>query len=155
MHASTTLRKTTVLTGLLLIAGLTPPAPAGGAPIQADADAIREVVTSAYIDGLHRNGGREQIRAGFHPEFVMKYVDGDGNLRSVTIEEWIGRLPAEGTPVGHEVSHEIPTVDVTDDTAVARVEVYFDGEHVFTDYMGLYRFDEGWRIVTKIFQGHR
>lgn len=155
-HTPAIARTATILAGLLLLVAAAPPAPAlAAASSPADAEAIRDVIASAYIEGLHRNGSREAIRAGFHPDFVMKYLDDEGGVRSVTIEEWIGRLPAEGTPVGHEVTHEIPSVDVTDDTAVARVLVYFDGEHVFTDYMGLYRFEEGWRIVTKTFQAHR
>ena len=119
----------------------------------ADADAIRSVIGSAYVNGLHLNGSRDDIRSGFHPEFVMS-VRTDEGVRKVSIEEWIGRLPAEGTDVGHTVTHEIPTVTRTGDAAVATVEVHFDGEHVFTDYMGLYRFPEGWRIVNKIFQSH-
>ncbi|MFW6084228.1 MAG: nuclear transport factor 2 family protein [Gemmatimonadota bacterium] len=115
-----------------------------------DAEAIREVITSAYIEGLHRNGSREDIRAGFHPDFVMKVLSDDG-IVDVTIEDWIARLPEEGTSPDHTVSHRIPTVDVSGVAATARVEVLFDGEHVFTDYMSLYRFSDGWKIVGKIF----
>ena len=53
------------------------------------------------------------------------------------------------------VSAEIPTVDIAGNAAVARAQVYYDGEHVFTDYMSLYRFPEGWRIVAKIFNNER
>jgi ketosteroid isomerase-like protein len=38
--------------------------------------------------------------------------------------------------------------------AVARVEVHRDGKHIFTDYLSLYRFADGWKIVGKIFQSH-
>lgn len=115
-----------------------------------DAEAVREVITSAYIEGLHMNGSREDIRAGFHPDFVMKVLSDDA-IVDVTIEEWIARLPVEGTSPDHTVSHRIPNVDVSGVAATARVEVLFDGEHVFTDYVSLYRFSDGWRIVGKIF----
>lgn len=121
--------------------------------VNEDADAIREVIRSAYIEGLHENGSRDAIRAGFHPEFVMS-VYREGAITRVGIEEWIARLPEEGKPPSREVTADIPDVHIVDDTAVARVEVFFDGEQVFTDFMGLYRFPEGWRIVNKIFQGH-
>jgi len=32
---------------------------------------------------------------------------------------------------------------------VARVELFKEGKHLFTDYMSLYRFQEGWKIVAK------
>jgi hypothetical protein len=28
------------------------------------------------------------------------------------------------------------------------------GKHLFTDYQLLYRFDDGWRIVSKVFHSH-
>lgn len=115
-----------------------------------DAEQIRDVIASAYIDGLHKNGDRADIRAGFHPSFVMKVLR-DGEISDVAIEDWIGRLPPEGEVSDREVTHTVPNVDIAGRAAVARVEVEVNGEPVFTDFMSLYRFDEGWRIVAKIF----
>lgn len=141
------------LLGVVALASMV--AAVGTSEVKSDPDeeAIREVVGSAYIRGLHLNGSREDIRAGFHPEFVMS-VRSDEGVQKVSIEEWIGRLPPAGQKVDREVTFEVPTVTRTGDAAVATVQVYFDGRHVFTDYMGLYRFSEGWRIVNKIFQSH-
>jgi hypothetical protein len=47
---------------------------------------------------------------------------------------------------------EFPLVDITNNEAVARVEVHRDGKHIFTDYLSLYSFADGWKIVGKIFQ---
>jgi hypothetical protein len=124
--------------------------PASADPENPDAEAIRQVITSAYVEGLHMNGSREAIRAGFHPDFVMKVMADDG-ITDVTIEEWIARLPEEGTAPGHAVGHEIPDVSVSGIAATARVEILFDDRHVFTDYMSLYKFGDDWRIVAKIF----
>lgn len=144
-----TSRTILLLTTIVLVVG----AAAWHPPVDADAsdaEEIRRVVASAYIDGLHRNGSREAIRAGFHPAFVMQVFRND-SISSVGIEEWIARLPRPGTPPGHTVGHRIPDVSISGLAAVARVEVTFDDRHVFTDYMSLYKFDEGWRIVAKIF----
>ena len=35
--------------------------------------------------------------------------------------------------------------------AVAKLDVYKGETHFSTDYMLLYRFDAGWRIVSKVF----
>lgn len=126
-----------------------------GQPIQGqdhhhDTEEIRSVIMSAYIHGLQSNGSRDDIRSGFHPDFVMKVL-GEGSITNVTIEQWIGRLPPEGQSPDYTVTADIPTVDIAGDAAVARVLVHYDDEHVFTDYMSLYRFPEGWRIVAKIF----
>lgn len=139
------------LLAIVFMASLTafqsPDAPDAGNP---DAEAIRQVITSAYVEGLHMNGSRDAIRAGFHPDFVMKVLTEEG-MSDVTIEEWIARLPAEGTSPPHTVDHEIPDVSVSGVAATAKVEILFDGRHIFTDYMSLYKFGDDWRIVTKIF----
>ena len=54
----------------------------------------------------------------------------------------------------YEITSEIPLVDVTGNAAVARVELYKDGKHIYSDYMSLYRFDDGWKIVGKIYHRH-
>jgi hypothetical protein len=118
-----------------------------------DADAIRSVVTEAYIEGIQKNGSRDAIRRGFHPGFVMKVLS-NGQLSDVTIEQWIARMPAAGTPPRGRIEHRFPAVAVTGDAAVATVDIDIDGKHVFTDYISLYRFPEGWRIVGKIFYRH-
>ena len=85
--------KVRILGALVAAAALVGPAAAEAQ--HHDADEIRSVIMSAYIDGLQSNGSREDIRRGFHPDFVMKVLR-DGAVTSVTIEEWIGRLPPEG-----------------------------------------------------------
>ena len=45
-------------------------------------------------------------------------------------------------------------MDVTGNAATVRLELYRDGKHAFTDYLSLYRFPDGWKIVSKTFQAH-
>jgi hypothetical protein len=45
-------------------------------------------------------------------------------------------------------------VDIEGSAAVVRVEIWRDGAHTFTDYLSLYRFPDGWRIVGKIYYTH-
>ena len=52
------------------------------------------------------------------------------------------------------VRAEFPIVDVTANEAVVKVELYRDGKHAFTDLLLLYRFPDGWKIVSKIFQSY-
>jgi len=35
------------------------------------------------------------------------------------------------------------------------VELFRDGELVFTDYLSLLKFDSGWRIVAKVYHKHQ
>jgi hypothetical protein len=122
----------------------------------AEVDAVKAVVTSAYVEGVHRQGDPALMRAGFHPDFRM-YTLRDGKVGIVTLEEWaerIGRSARERKGPAPGVEANFTQVDVTGSAAVARVELHRDGKHVFTDYLSLYKLPEGWRIVAKTFQSH-
>jgi hypothetical protein len=79
-------------------------------------------------------------------------------MTAVTLEEWITRMEngARKNPDAPRpaIKAEFPVVNVTGNAAVARVEIYRDGKHTFTDYLSLYKFADGWMIVGKIFQAH-
>ena len=47
--------------------------------------------------------------------------------------------------------HTFKLVDVAGYAAVAILDVYRGDIHFSTDYLLLYRFEEGWQIVSKIF----
>jgi len=46
-------------------------------------------------------------------------------------------------------------VDVTGNAAVAKIEIYKDGKHIYSDYMALYKIDNNWKIVNKIYFSHK
>jgi len=122
-----------------------------------DADAVKAVVQSAYVEGVHANMNPDQMRRGFHPDFRMLVLR-DGKLTSITLDEWIGRMEANAKQNPNapkpSVRAEFPIADVTGNEAVVKVELYRDGKHAFTDYLFLYKFPEGWKIVSKIFQAY-
>ena len=142
---------------LTLAAVLSPTLALGGEAPAADQAAVREVVVRAYVEGIHKESDPEKIRSGFHSDFTM-FVNADEGIIKVTRDEWIARIeegkrknPDRPRP---EVRHEFSSVDVTGGAAVARIEIFRDGKHTFTDYLSLYRFDDGWRIIGKIFHRH-
>lgn len=122
----------------------------------ADVEAVKAVVQSAYVDGVHAKGDVALMRGGFHPSFRMLTLR-DGALTPVTLDEWAGRIEkgaADRSAPRPEIRAEFTSVDVTKDAAVVRLELYRGGKHAFTDYLSLYRFPDGWKIVSKTFQAH-
>ena len=122
-----------------------------------DSSDVRAVIQSAYVDGVHVKLDPAAMRKGFHPDFRMLVLK-DGKMTAVTLEEWITRMEAgaKKNPDAPRpaIKAEFPVVNVTGNAAVARVEIYRDGKHTFTDYLSLYKFADGWMIVGKIFQAH-
>jgi hypothetical protein len=129
---------------------------AAGAVESEDVTAVKAVVTSAYVEGVHRQGDPALMRAGFHPDFRM-YTLREGKVGFVPLEEWaerISRGAKERKGPAPKIEADFAQVDVTGSAAVARVELRRDGKHAFTDYLSLYKQPDGWRIVAKTFQAH-
>lgn len=93
------------------------------------------------------------MREGFHPDFVMTVHDG-AEVIVMSLDAWLERMGLDGEPNPEPVEGRVPHVDVTGGTAIAKVEIHEGGEHVYTDYFGLYETDAGWKIVNKIFHAH-
>jgi ketosteroid isomerase-like protein len=122
----------------------------------ADQEAVKAVVRSAYIEGVHAKADPALMRGGFHPDFRM-FTLREGALATLTLDEWAARIEKgarERKGPAPVIRHEFTHVDVTGNAATARVEIHRDGKHVFTDYLSLYRFPDGWKIVGKIFHSH-
>ena len=116
--------------------------------------AIKQVVEEAYIEGIHKTQNMKTIRSGFHPEFRMLVLS-DDKLNKVSLEEWMPRIEemkkADPQMWAGETTHKWHLVDICNTAAVIKIEVHKDGRYFSTDYMLLYRFSEGWKIVSKVF----
>lgn len=124
-----------------------------------DEDAVKQVVTSAYVEGIQNNGKTEDIRKGFHPTFNMLRLT-DNDIKPLPIEEWIAAIEkrkAEAKPTDKVVRTEAKFlyVDITGNAATVKLELSREGKKIFTDYLVLYKFTEGWRIVSKTYYRHQ
>lgn len=143
-----------LIVAALLAAALLAPA-ASPARAQTDEDAIKALVQSAYVDGLQNLGDLDRTRAGFHPDFVLLGLR-DGQLTKLPIAEWIAsaaKRKADGArpPL---TTVKFLTVDITGSAASVKLELHQNDKRIFTDYLSLYRFPDGWKIVGKIYHRH-
>jgi hypothetical protein len=117
-------------------------------------EAIKKVIEEAYIKGIHGTQNEHTVKSGFHRDFAMLVLQ-DNEIDKVDVDEWLSRLErmkADNPDLwSAETRHEFRLVDATGYAAVAKLDVYKGDIHFSTDYMLLYRFEEGWRIVSKVF----
>jgi predicted mannosyl-3-phosphoglycerate phosphatase (HAD superfamily) len=122
--------------------------------VNVDKEAIKQVIEKAYIQGIHGNQDKETAESGFYRDFAMLVLQ-DNALEKVRVDEWLARVEVmkrENPDMwAAETRHTFELVDVTGYAAVAKLQVHKGATHFSTDYMLLYRFREGWRIVSKIF----
>jgi hypothetical protein len=123
---------------------------------QSDEESIKSVVTSAYIEGIHNRGNVEDIRRGFHPTFnMLRMVQNE--IKPFPIEEWISSIEKakkENPAPQPRTEGKFIDIDVTGTAAVVKLELYRESKLIFTDYLVLYKFNEGWRVVSKTFYRH-
>jgi hypothetical protein len=116
--------------------------------------AIQQVIEQAYVQGIHGTQDEATVRSGFHPDFRMLVLRDDA-MEGVSVGDWLGRI--EGMKADNpalwsaETRHTVRLIDVAGDAAVAKLDVYKGAAHFSTDYMLLYKFKDGWRIVSKVF----
>jgi hypothetical protein len=119
--------------------------------------AIVAVVDRAYVHGVHIDSDPELMRSGMHDSFVM-FVQSDKGINQLTRDAWIERLAAarakDPNAKKPEIKADITVLDRSGKAAVAKVALFRDGKQIFTDYISLYRFEEGWKLVSKIFNRH-
>lgn len=116
--------------------------------------AVKKLIEKAYIKGIHGTQDEKVVKSGFHKDFAMLVLK-DNAIDRFDVDRWLERIPKlkKENPKLWEASttHQFAFVDVTDNAAVAKLDVYKGDTHFSTDYMLLYKFKEGWRIVSKIF----
>ena len=123
-----------------------------------DTAAIKEVVDRAYVHGVHIDADPEKMRSGMHDSFVMFIRNGDA-VTGLTRDAWIARIEASKAQAKPDAARpetkaDIEVLDRSGDAAVVRVKLFRDGKQIFTDYISLYRFDSGWKLVGKVFHRH-
>ena len=115
---------------------------------------IKQVIEKAYIAGIHTDQDENKVKSGFHHDFAMLVLT-EGGLQKVNVEEWLTRVEVMKSDNpglwASETRCTIEFIDTAGYAAAVKLEVFKGETHFSTDYMLLYRFDEGWKIVSKVF----
>ncbi len=124
---------------------------------QSEEDAVKQVITTAYVGGIHNGGPVSDIRAGFHPGFNMLRLI-KNEVSPLPIEEWIKNIEKSRSEnpnaTRSRVDSKFINVAVVGNSANVTLELWREEKKIFTDHLLLYKFDEGWRIVSKSFFRH-
>jgi len=119
-----------------------------------DKEIILKTIDKAYVQGIQNIKDVANIEKGFHPGFNLLGVDQNNQLTKFPIYTWndlVKKREASGKMPEVETTAKYPLVDITGNAAIVKVELYREGKMIFTDYLSLYKFEEGWRIVAKIY----
>lgn len=124
---------------------------------EADKEAIKKVIQTAYVEGLQNEGDINKIDSGIHPGFVLLGIGDDNEMWKYPIDDWKantlkkkekGVYPRTGDK---KVTIKFLNIDITGTAAVAKIEFYVGNEKRYVDYISLYKFDDSWKMVNKIY----
>lgn len=119
--------------------------------------AVIKVIEDAYLKGICNVGDAEAVKKGFHEDFSLKGIN-NGKLSVLPISRWIeiiNKRKAEGEyPPKEKTRFEYPLIDITGNAAMVKIKYLRGNEHIYTDYLLLLKFSEGWRITDKVYFHH-
>ena len=124
-----------------------------------DKSEIEAVIKASYFNGAFNDLDTVSMRQGFHPEFAIFSADGE-KLGRYPIDDWIKGIEKRKQDPSFDSSKaemecKIVSLDVTGGAAAAKIEISKDGELVYTDYLSLLKFSDGWKIAAKVYQSHK
>ena len=125
--------------------------------IEEEQEAIKNVIQSAYVEGLQNEGDAAKIDAGFHPGFNLLGIGKGDNIWKLPIYTWkenalndvkSGKKPKAGDEI---ITVDFLSVDVTGTASVVKLAFLVGGKKTYIDYISLYKFESGWKIVNKTY----
>lgn len=155
------MRNLTILLSFAITAALSLPAILTGDVdnLSKSESEVKTLIETSYINGAFNDLNPDAMEKGFHEEFAIFSADGE-KLGKYPIDRWVNSVrnrknSADFDPSNNRWEHKFASVDVTGNSASAKVELFKDGKQVYTDYLSLLKFDSGWKIVAKVYHQHK
>jgi hypothetical protein len=122
--------------------------------------AIKTMIEKSYFNGAFNSYDTKSMAQGFHPDFAIYYAEGGDTLGKYPIKDWIAGIEKRKAAPTFDASKrewvgKFMSVDITGNSAMAKVELSKNNKLVYTDYLSLLKFESGWRIVGKVYHEHK
>lgn len=119
---------------------------------------ITDVIQKSYFNGASNDMDTKSMREGFHPDFAIFSPDGN-KLKKYPIAKWIESTENYKSSPKFDKEEakadcKIVNLDVTGVCASAKTEEWHNGKLIYTDYLSLLKFKNGWKIVSKVYHKH-
>jgi hypothetical protein len=124
-----------------------------GNDVNLEKEAVKKVVMDAYVDGIFIKADPAAVAKGWHPSCDI-VVFNNGILSKIPAYNWVSRLERQPKPLDTKARAVFKTIEVSGYAAIAVLELLSGDMPVYTDMMSLYKFEDGWKIVTKIFYSY-
>jgi hypothetical protein len=119
---------------------------------------VEKVIQSSYFNGAFNDLDTVGMRKGFHPDFAIFSAKGN-EISRYPIDAWINGIEKRKQDPNFDKSQakmdcKIVSLDITEGCAAAKIEISKNGKRIYTDYLSLLKFDDGWKIVAKVYHAY-
>ena len=124
--------------------------------IEEETSAIVELIERSYMGAAHNNIDIDVLKEGFHEDFTWQGLHHD-RLAITTLRQWIILLNRQKwlrPDWNNRTTADIEVIEIEGNAAVARVDIYNNQVHDYTDFLSIYKFGDGWKITNRISQRH-
>jgi len=120
---------------------------------------VKNVIEKSYFNGAFNKLDTKSMRDGFHPDFAIFSPKGI-EISKYPIDVWIKGIEKRKTNPDFDKSKskmdcKIISLDITGVCASAKIQMSKNGKLVYTDYLSLLKFKNGWKIVAKVYNRHK
>ncbi len=99
----------------------------------------------------------QKMAIGYHKDFAIFYSEGQ-ELRKLQLNDWVTMVETykqSGDRSGQRnFEYEIVQIDIVETAAYVKLKLVRKGILVFTDLITMLKFDDQWKIVTKVYHTH-
>ena len=119
-------------------------------------EAIKKVIVDSYVDGVFNKGDVAAIKKGWYYDcdIVVFQKGAWGSILKVPAYFFVERFEKKPGAPKAGTTYEFSYVHVAGYAGIAIIEIYQEGKHIYTDFLNLYKFDDGWKIVTKTYYAY-
>ena len=125
---------------------------------ESEKEKIKKVIRESLVDAAGNYWDLEKWKKGFHPEFTGLTRVGV-ELEKDTFSDWEEAIKTMEIkePEGHGqlITGRIPQIDIRGHMGMAEVKIYYGTTLNETAYILLFRFSDGWKVVSKVGLNHR
>ncbi len=121
-----------------------------------DAEAIKALIRQAYVGGVYNDDDTGVMKSGFHEKLSVQQLHHQ-DLNIYSLQQWtmqIDRMKLVRPKWNSRTTAEIEVLGLEGNAAVARVDVFNHQVPELTDFLSLYKFQDGWKITSRIFTRH-
>lgn len=125
--------------------------------IEMEETKIRNLIEKSYLNGALNEMNTQAMYDGYHPDFAIFYSEGN-ELKKLPLDSWVKMVddykkssPEDGL---RTFAYEFVQIDVNETAAFVKLKLTRNGTLVFTDLITLLKFEDQWKIVTKIYHCH-